>query len=111
MLDLREIAARYDNLFISAITWMEALGFNFTNPKELSAIEAILGSIQVIHTDNEITRQVVTYRRIRKIKIPGTIILASAKKLGAELVTLNEDDFKGIDSNVSIYVPDLTHSL
>ncbi len=107
MLDFKAIAMRYDNLFVSAITYMETLGFQFTNPNEKATVEAILNALPIIQTDMDIVLQVVAYKQIRKIKTPDAIILATAKKLNAELVTLNEADFKGLDSNVVIFVRDL----
>jgi predicted nucleic acid-binding protein len=53
------------------------------------------------------TSQVVAYKQVRKIKTPDAIILATARQLGAELVTVNEDDFKNLDPTVSIFVPRL----
>ncbi|MEZ4942742.1 MAG: type II toxin-antitoxin system VapC family toxin [Saprospiraceae bacterium] len=111
LLDFRALSSRYDNLYVSAITWMEALGFNFSNPQEQAGIEAILNAIQVVHTDMDIVKQVISYRQTRKIKIPDAIILATAKKLDAELVTTNDADFKGIDTGVSIFVPTLISSI
>ena len=108
MLDFRAIGSRYDKIYVSAITYMEALGFEFINPAEQKLLEALFVAIEVVHTDSEIAQQVVAYRRIKKVKIPDAIILATAKKLGAELVTFNEADFKGLDSGIDIFVPTIT---
>jgi len=107
MLDFKVIAKRYDNLFVSAITFMETLGFQFTDPVEKAKIEAILLSLPIVQTDMDIVLQVIEYKQIRKIKTPDAIILATAKKLNAELVTVNEADFRGLDPSVVIFVPDL----
>ena len=39
----------------------------------------------------DIVLQVVAYKQVRKIKTPDAIILATAKQLDAELVTLNSN--------------------
>ncbi|TAK36329.1 MAG: type II toxin-antitoxin system VapC family toxin [Saprospiraceae bacterium] len=107
MLDFKAIAVRFDNLFVSAITYIETLGFQFANPNEKAIVEAILNSLTIVQTDMDIVLQVVAYKQIRKIKTPDAIILATAKLLDAELVTVNDADFKGLDAKVGIFVPDL----
>ena len=86
---------------------METLGFQFPNPDEKTKVEAILHSLPIVQTDMDIVLQVVAYKQIRRIKTPDAIILATAKKLDAELITVNEADFRGLDASVSIFVPDL----
>ena len=105
LLDFKDIAKKYDKIFLSAITYIETLGYNFPNSDEKKIIETVLNSFPIIQTDMEIISQVVVYKQFKKIKTPDAIILATAKKLGAELVTANEDDFKDIDPSVSIFVP------
>lgn len=101
----KEIAIHFDQLFVSVITFMETLGYNFSKPAEKELIQNILNALPIIQTDIGIANQVVAYRQQRKIKIPDAIILATAKKMNASIITLNEDDFKGIDSDVSLFVP------
>jgi predicted nucleic acid-binding protein len=86
---------------------MEVLGFNFSDPTEEALLRGLLQQFDIAQTDMDLAKQVVAYRKIKKIKIPDAIILATASKLGAELVTANEADFKGVDNNVQIFVPDL----
>lgn len=107
MLDFKAFALRYDNIFISAITYIETLGFQFSDLQQKAKVEEILSLIPIIQTDMEIIVQVVAYKQFRKIKTPDAIILATAKKLEAELVTLNEADFRGLDTMVDLFVPDL----
>jgi predicted nucleic acid-binding protein len=106
-IDFKVIAANFDKLFVSVITYMETLGHNFSNPKEKELIEKILNSLPIVQTDMAIANQVITYRQQRKIKLPDAIILATAKQLSAAVITINESDFKGIDSGVSVFVPTL----
>ena len=53
MLDFKVIAKRYDNLFVSAITFMETLGFQFTDPVEKAKIAPQL--IFNLHLDAYLT--------------------------------------------------------
>lgn len=47
------------------------------------------------------------YRKIRKVKLPDAITLATARRLNAELITVNEQDFRGLDPLVRVVVPPL----
>lgn len=107
LLDFRDVFGRYEQIYVSVITYMETLGHRFANPAEEETLRHILERLLVIHTDMNIAQQVVAYKQIRKIKTPDAIILATARQLGAALVTVNESDFKGIDPDVTIIVPKL----
>lgn len=45
------------------------------------------------------------YRSHSKIKLPDAIILATAKKMKADLKTANVDDFKNVDKSVKLINP------
>ncbi len=106
-IDFTVIAAHFDELFVSVITYMETLGHNFSNPKEKELIEKLLNSLPIVQTDMAIANQVIAYRQQRKIKLPDAIILATAKVLNAAVITINESDFKGIDNGVFVFSPTL----
>lgn len=106
-LDFSAIATRYNKIYVSVVTYMEVLGFNFPNPAEETLLINLFQQFEIVHTDTDLAKQVVAYRKLKKIKIPDAIILATADKLGAELVTVNESDFKGIDNSVALFKPDL----
>jgi predicted nucleic acid-binding protein len=108
-IDFKVIAAHFDELFVSVITYMETLGHNFSNPKEKELIEKLLNSLPIVQTDMAIANQVVSYRQQRKIKLPDAVILATAKLLNADVITLNASDFKDIDSSVSVFSPTLIY--
>ena len=48
---------------------------------------------------------VLAYRRERKIELADAIILATAKKLKADLITIDAADFKNLDADVKIITP------
>lgn len=60
-LDFAKVTQGYNNIFISVISYMEALGFDFKNESESKLIQQLLKSIAIIHTDTEIADTVVTY--------------------------------------------------
>jgi predicted nucleic acid-binding protein len=43
---------------------------------------------------SEIRNPVIKYRKIKKIGLPDSIILATTSSYGADLFTYNTDDFK-----------------
>ncbi|MBW8051786.1 MAG: type II toxin-antitoxin system VapC family toxin [Cytophagales bacterium] len=106
-LDFRKTCQTYKAIYISAISYMEVLGFKFKNKEERVLIKKFLNSMEILHTNWEITDKVVNYRQQSKIKIPDAIILATASMLNADLITNNPADFKGIDKNVGIVIPSL----
>ena len=58
-LDFHELISPYDEVFISSITFMEAMGFNYPNFIERRAIEEFVKNCQVVHTDNGISYHVM----------------------------------------------------
>ncbi len=107
-LDIEKLLAKYDYFYVSTITYMEVYGYDFANEKEKKLIDALFESIEIIETNKTIAEQVILYRKnkIKKIKLPDAIILATAKYLEAELVTDDWDDFRNIDKNVKIVTID-----
>ncbi len=104
-LDFIDISSNHQNLFISAITYMEVLGYDYENTKEKSLIEQLLKSFEIIQTNMEISDKVISYRAKSKIKLPDAIILATSKIMNADLTTANSDDFKNVDKSIRIINP------
>ena len=106
-LDIDEILIDYDEFFISIITYMEVLGFQFDNQEGKELIEQLLEQFVIIHLDMEIAQEVISIKQKKKIKLPDAIIFATAKKNDCDLMTHNIDDFKNIDETVKIVKPAL----
>ena len=68
---------------------MEVYGFEFTNTSEKDLIDDIFGNLDVEVVTITIAKIVIVYRKNKnkKIKLPNAVILATAKILGADLVT------------------------
>jgi predicted nucleic acid-binding protein len=64
----------------------------------------MFGSLDVEEVSIAIAKQVIIYRKNKnkKIKLPDAIILATAKHLGADLITDDWDDFINIDKDVVV---------
>jgi len=107
LLDIDEILADYDEFFISIITYMEVLGYQFEDQDEKELIEQLLDQFEIIHLNMEIAKEVIAIKQKKKIKLPDAIIFATAKNNECDLITHNVDDFKNIDETVKIVKPEL----
>jgi len=97
------IVDQFDEIFVSAITYMEILGFNFEDQNEEIFIKDLLSVFKTIYIDQRIVDIVIKIRKKKRIKLPDAIISATAISEGLFLVTRNVDDFK--DVNVKITNP------
>jgi len=87
------------NYYISIITYMELLSYNFINKKEEDLILQILSSLKILNIDLAIANRVISLKKSRKIKLPDAIIVATAKYYNLILFTndkqlLNIEDIK-----------------
>lgn len=101
-----DFVEQYSELCTSIISYIEVLGYDFG--KDLTQKELImdwLDSLPVENLSMPIAEYAIEYRKKRKIKLPDALILATAKYLGADLITSNEGDFKDVDSEVKVIVP------
>jgi predicted nucleic acid-binding protein len=103
-IDVEKLLNSYDEFYVSVITLMEVYGFEFTNTSEKDLIDEMFANFDVQEVNIAIAKQVIVYRKNKnkKIKLPDAIILATAKHLGADLISDDWDDFINIDSKVVI---------
>lgn len=104
-IDIEKSVYKYQNIYISLITYIEVLGFNFKDEEEKTLTTQILGMFEIINPDIKIADTTISYRKIKKIKVPDAIILATARKQNAELLTSNIADFTNIDDKIVIVEP------
>ena len=102
---LSSFAQPNDELFISVITYMEALGFPFNSKEEEIIISGLCENLTVINLDEPIVKEVIQIRRNNKIKLPDAIIAATATENKMDLITRNTEDFKSILSKIQIIDP------
>lgn len=105
LIDIERSIFQFRHIYISLITYIEVLGYNFKDENEKLLTSQILGMFEIINPDVEIADLTISYRKMKKIKVPDAIILATAKKLNAILLTSNIADFKNIDADVVIEEP------
>ncbi len=105
MIDVESTLSPYSQLFISVVSYVEVIGFDFVNTEEKDFILTILSKFPLIDINKDIADIAVEYRKKKKIKLPDAFILATARYLEADLLTNNVNDFKDLDDNVSIIIP------
>lgn len=90
--------------YASIISLIEVYSHEFQYAVERTIIDEILASIEIADVDRAIADQAIIYRKNKnkKIKLPDAVILATAKILGAELITNNVTDFRGVDTSVEL---------
>ncbi|TAD94799.1 MAG: type II toxin-antitoxin system VapC family toxin [Bacteroidetes bacterium] len=103
-LDIESLLLSYDEFYTSIISFMEVYDYEFSSIEEKELVDEVFENLEIIEINKKIAEQAIIYRKnkFKKIKLPDAIILATAKYLGAELVTDDWDDFLGIDNEVVI---------
>ena len=103
-LDVQALLRQYDYFYVSIITYMEVYAYEFQVESEKDLVDKLFGVLEVVDINRPIAEQAIIYRKnkAKKIKLPDAIILATAKHVGAELVTDDWDDFGGIDNQVVV---------
>lgn len=93
---LREIFAHEAPLYVSAITELELLAYSSLSAQEKALIEEILTTISIIPLDSHIARLASLVRRQYRLKVPDSVIAATAIFTGSTLITRNTRDFKRV---------------
>ena len=103
-IDVEKLLEKYDDFYVSIITYMEVYGYEFDNLEEKELIDELFNIVEIIDVNRTIADYVIDYRKIKtkKIKLPDAIILATVKYLDADLITDDWDDFQGFDENINI---------
>ncbi len=104
-IDITSFAEKEDVLFISIITYMEALGYPFISKREEKIMRALCENLEIVNIDEFIVEKVIELRKRYKIKLPDAIIAATALVNTFSLVTHNVGDFKEILGESSIIDP------
>ena len=107
-LRISDFAKKRGNLYISSVTYIEALGYPFPNQDEEKATTELCEIFERIFLTKEVEAQTILIRKSNKIKLPDAIIAATAMCYNLTLVTHNSDDFKNIQG-LKILNPLATH--
>lgn len=82
--------------YVSVITQMEALGFNFKNIDDRNVTEAFMENSIILDINQEVAQRTIAIRKSRKIDLPDAIIAATSIVYDFTLITQNMKDFKKI---------------
>ncbi len=81
----------------SAISLTEVLGYEGITPEDEQLFETLFSHLQALPVSEAVLRKAASLRRGRKMKLGDAIIAATALESGCELVTRNEQDFRGLE--------------
>ncbi len=85
-----------DALYLSDVSFMETLGYAFSDENEKEAIETLLSVLFRLPIDEEVVLKVISIRQTRKMKLPDAIIAATALIHDCMVITRNISDFSGL---------------
>ncbi|MDR2802515.1 MAG: type II toxin-antitoxin system VapC family toxin [Prevotellaceae bacterium] len=84
-------------LIISAVTYMEALGWHKAGSSQLAAIRHFIEAATILPINQPVVETTVSIRQQKKIGLGDAIIAATALVHHMTLVTRNISDFKSVD--------------
>lgn len=87
-----------DSCYISVITQMETLGYNFKTQIDKNTTEIFIENTIVFDINIEVVRKTIAIRKSRKIDLPDAIIAATAIVNDYILITHNTKDFENIQN-------------
>ena len=93
--------ARYRQPLISIVTWMEVLA-GVRNEEEGDVVEMFLRDFRIVEVTRGIARDAVEIRRASRLRLPDSLIWASARHESALLVTRNTKDFPQDEPGIRI---------
>lgn len=103
-IDLAKLRSKYDEFYVSIITYIEVYAYEFAVQSEKDLIDEFFKTIDIVEINKEVADISIVYRKnkFKNIKLPDAVILATAKYANADLLTGDRKDFQNIDSSVGI---------
>ncbi len=103
-IDTEKLLSLYDEFYVSIVTYMEVYAYDFQNQDEKDLIDELFANLEIVEVSRAVADQAIIYRKnkIKRIKLPDAIILATAKYLNADFLSDDWDDFQGIDNSVNV---------
>ena len=95
-LKISDFAKSDNNLYISSITYVETLGYPFSNQYEEKIIVDLCEMFERLFLTEDVEKQTILIRKTHKIKLPDAIIAATAITHHLTLVTRNSSDFNKV---------------
>jgi len=91
-----------NEIAISVITEIELLSYPNNTEEEIAGIKQLLSTFTIIPMTSFVKDKTIEYRREYKLKIPDSIIIATANYLGYALVTADKQ-LMNIDTDVILF--------
>jgi predicted nucleic acid-binding protein len=91
-------------LVISAVTYMETLGWHQVTQSQLQIIQNFMSAATILPINQPVVEKTVFIRQQKKIGLGDAIIAATALVHNLTVVTRNVSDFKGI-KNLKVLNP------
>lgn len=88
---------QFKSIYISVITYIEVLGYKFSDSNEERYVKELVSFFTVRFVDQKIADYVISLRKILPIKLPDAIIAGTALVDELYLITRNIEDFKRTD--------------
>ncbi|MDR1021887.1 MAG: type II toxin-antitoxin system VapC family toxin [Prevotellaceae bacterium] len=85
-------------LVVSAVTYMETLGWHRATPAQLHIIKNFMNRAIILSINNPVIERTILIRQQKKIGLGDAIIAATALVHNRTLVTRNVSDFKSIEN-------------
>ena len=85
-----------DEVFLSDISFMETLGYGFTDLIEKQETEKLLSVLFRLPIDEAVIQEVISLRQAKRIKLPDAIIAATGLVHHCIVVTRNVSDFSAL---------------
>ena len=93
------------NIFISIITEMELYAFHDKNSPSIKILDTFIESVSIINIEEKVKANSIKIRRNTKLKLPDSIIAASALAYKLPLITADKA-FKRVSAlDLFLYEP------
>lgn len=104
-IELEDIATSETRLYISVITYMEAMSYEFKNSFEKELVAKLCKNLPVIQLSRKIVERVITLKENPEINLGDAVIAATALTNKLDLVTANVFDYKYFDPKLNLVNP------
>lgn len=93
---IKEVFGMNSPIYVSTVTEIELFGFHDLTDTEAADIDEFLHIVSVIPVDSRIARLAGAVRKNHHLKLPDSVIAATALFTGTRLLTRNVADFKKV---------------
>jgi predicted nucleic acid-binding protein len=90
-------------IYLSFITQLELLGYSKNTKKDLKIIQELIDQCVIIDINDEIKDMVIDLKRKLLLKLPDSIIIATAIYLDLPLITADQEFKKAEQLNLIFY--------